>query len=427
MRETLARLYNVTTQLCSRIQDLELEVRNGRAQGNEGNENRNRADRVVNRNDPYELAFHGGSPSEGNELVLHSSFGMPSLLCRPIKEERMDLDYLCDRELVQKSYDQGNENVINFGVQTKVDEDLMEISAEEYQESLTLQQDVTQENENSHSGEWRPGVFFSSSYCCSCFISTVDGDHLANTNEEGQVAANNGEDEQVEDVNANGGSKDAALKNNPYIRDPLSNIVGPMTRARRKRMNESLNSLIVTTWAKEEIKLEDYKPKTINLLQVTPNGHGPFGEKNFGPQSTRGPPATFPHVANTNGDHLANTNGEGHVAANNGEDEQVEVVNANGGSKDAALKNNPFIRDPLSNIVGPMTRARRKSMNESLNSLIVTTWAKEEIKLEDYNPKTINLLQVTPNGHGPFGEKNFGPQSSKGPPTTSPHVGRIAP
>ncbi|CAI9106131.1 OLC1v1005200C1 [Oldenlandia corymbosa var. corymbosa] len=86
----------------------------------------------------YDQAFHGGSPSEGNELILHSRFGMPSLLCRPIKEERMDLDYLCDRELVQESYDQGDENVINFGVQTKGDEDLMEISAEEYQESLTL-------------------------------------------------------------------------------------------------------------------------------------------------------------------------------------------------------------------------------------------------------------------------------------------------
>ncbi|CAI9112603.1 OLC1v1013071C1 [Oldenlandia corymbosa var. corymbosa] len=88
--------------------------------------------------DENHVAFHGGSPSEGNELVLHSRFGMPSLLCRPIKEERMDLDYLCDRELVQESYDQGDENVINFGVQTKGDEDLMEISAEEYQESLTL-------------------------------------------------------------------------------------------------------------------------------------------------------------------------------------------------------------------------------------------------------------------------------------------------
>ncbi|CAI9099323.1 OLC1v1036119C1 [Oldenlandia corymbosa var. corymbosa] len=242
MRETLARLYNVTTQLCSRIQDLELEVRNGRAQFNEG------------------------SPSEENELVLHSSFGMPCLLCRPIKEERMDLDYLCDRELVQKSYDQGDENVINFWVQTKGNEDLMEISAEEYQESLTL------------------------------LLINSDGDHLANTNGDGHVAINNGEDEQVEVVNANGGSKDAALKNNPYIRDPLSNIVGPMTRARRKRMNESLNSLIVTTWAKEEIKLEDYKPKTINLLQVTPDGHGPFGEKNFGPHSSKGPPATSPHV-----------------------------------------------------------------------------------------------------------------------------------
>ncbi|CAI9115290.1 OLC1v1016153C1 [Oldenlandia corymbosa var. corymbosa] len=63
---------------------------------------------------------------------------MPSLLCRPIKEERMDLDYLCDRELVQESYDQDDENVINFGVQTKGDDHLMEISAQEYQESLTL-------------------------------------------------------------------------------------------------------------------------------------------------------------------------------------------------------------------------------------------------------------------------------------------------
>ncbi|CAI9095112.1 OLC1v1030973C1 [Oldenlandia corymbosa var. corymbosa] len=63
---------------------------------------------------------------------------MPSLLCRPIKEEMMDLDYLCDRELVQESYDQDDENVINLGVQTKGDDDLMEISAQEYQESLTL-------------------------------------------------------------------------------------------------------------------------------------------------------------------------------------------------------------------------------------------------------------------------------------------------
>ncbi|CAI9099372.1 OLC1v1036179C1 [Oldenlandia corymbosa var. corymbosa] len=88
--------------------------------------------------DENHVAIHGDSPSEGNELVLHSSFGMPSLLCRPIKEERMDLDYLCDRELVQESYDQDDENVINFGVQTKGDDELMEISAQEYQGSLTL-------------------------------------------------------------------------------------------------------------------------------------------------------------------------------------------------------------------------------------------------------------------------------------------------
>ncbi|CAI9094912.1 OLC1v1030743C1 [Oldenlandia corymbosa var. corymbosa] len=106
---------------------------------------------------------------------------------------------------------------------------------------------------------------------CTRLHCHADGDHRANTNGEGHVAANNGEDEQVEVVNANGGSKDAALKNTSYIHDPLSDIVGPMTRARRKRMDESLNSLITTTWAKEEIKLDDYKPKTINLLQVTPN------------------------------------------------------------------------------------------------------------------------------------------------------------
>ncbi|CAI9089927.1 OLC1v1024580C1 [Oldenlandia corymbosa var. corymbosa] len=88
--------------------------------------------------DENHIAFHGDSLSEGNELVLHSSFGMPSLLCKPIKEERMDLDYLCDRELVQESYDQDDENVINFGVQTKGDDSLMEISAQEYQRSLTL-------------------------------------------------------------------------------------------------------------------------------------------------------------------------------------------------------------------------------------------------------------------------------------------------
>ncbi|CAI9106069.1 OLC1v1005127C1 [Oldenlandia corymbosa var. corymbosa] len=94
---------------------------------------------IAKRNcDENHVAFHEGSPSEGNELVLHSRFGMPSLLCKPIKEERIDLDYLCDRELVQESYDQGDENVINFGVQTKGDEDLVEISTEEYQESLTL-------------------------------------------------------------------------------------------------------------------------------------------------------------------------------------------------------------------------------------------------------------------------------------------------
>ncbi|CAI9117451.1 OLC1v1018849C1 [Oldenlandia corymbosa var. corymbosa] len=83
--------------------------------------------------DSYIQAFYGDSPSEGNEIVLHSSFGMPSLLCRPIKEERMDLDYLCDRELVQESYDQVDENVINFGVQTKGDDSLMEISAQGFQ------------------------------------------------------------------------------------------------------------------------------------------------------------------------------------------------------------------------------------------------------------------------------------------------------
>ncbi|CAI9099386.1 OLC1v1036200C1 [Oldenlandia corymbosa var. corymbosa] len=127
------------------------------------------------------------------------------------------------------------------------------------------------------------------------------------------------------------------------------------------------------------------------------------------------------------GNHRANTNGEKHVAANNGEDEQVEVVNANEGSKDTALKNNPYIRDPLSNIVGTMTRARRKRMDESLNSLIITTWAKEEIKFEDYKPKTINLLQVTPNELGPFGEKEFWPSIQGETTGHTPYGGRMDP
>ncbi|CAI9112606.1 OLC1v1013074C1 [Oldenlandia corymbosa var. corymbosa] len=38
--------------------------------------------------DENHVAFHCDSPSEENELVLHSSFGMPSLLCGPIKEEK---------------------------------------------------------------------------------------------------------------------------------------------------------------------------------------------------------------------------------------------------------------------------------------------------------------------------------------------------
>ncbi|CAI9117371.1 OLC1v1018751C1 [Oldenlandia corymbosa var. corymbosa] len=71
---------------------------------------------------------------------------------RPIKEERMDLDYLCDRELVQKSYDQDDENVINFGVQTKGDDSLMEISAQEYQRSLTVGLDKLWGKEGGENG-----------------------------------------------------------------------------------------------------------------------------------------------------------------------------------------------------------------------------------------------------------------------------------
>ncbi|CAI9090659.1 OLC1v1025476C1 [Oldenlandia corymbosa var. corymbosa] len=43
-----------------------------------------------------------------------------------------------NKEVGSRELDQDDENVINFGVQTKGDDSLMEISAQEYQRSLTL-------------------------------------------------------------------------------------------------------------------------------------------------------------------------------------------------------------------------------------------------------------------------------------------------
>ncbi|CAI9112667.1 OLC1v1013140C2 [Oldenlandia corymbosa var. corymbosa] len=77
-----------------------------------------------------------GPPSFAN--VLKAIKARKMQLQKPIKEERMDLDYLCDKKLVQGSYDQDDETVINFRVQTEGNDSLMEISVQEYQGSLTL-------------------------------------------------------------------------------------------------------------------------------------------------------------------------------------------------------------------------------------------------------------------------------------------------
>ncbi|CAI9115578.1 OLC1v1016508C1 [Oldenlandia corymbosa var. corymbosa] len=64
---------------------------------------------------------------EWNKVVFGNVFDnlnavekhVQELEMKPIKKERMDLDYLCDRELVQESYDQDDKNVINFGFKPK--------------------------------------------------------------------------------------------------------------------------------------------------------------------------------------------------------------------------------------------------------------------------------------------------------------------
>ena len=50
--------------------------------------------------------------------------------------------------------------------------------------------------------------------------------------------------------------------------DPLCDISGPITRSRAKRIKESLATLIQATWAKEELKLNEYSPYFVNVLIV---------------------------------------------------------------------------------------------------------------------------------------------------------------
>ena len=54
-------------------------------------------------------------------------------------------------------------------------------------------------------------------------------------------------------------------KNN---KDPLSNIQGPMTRAKSKRFKESLNVLIQTIFAKEEANGADLGACEVTLLEA---------------------------------------------------------------------------------------------------------------------------------------------------------------
>lgn len=50
--------------------------------------------------------------------------------------------------------------------------------------------------------------------------------------------------------------------------DPLEEIHGPMTRARKKKMQEALKEIIHSTHSKEELKIQDYKPNLINYIFV---------------------------------------------------------------------------------------------------------------------------------------------------------------
>lgn len=54
--------------------------------------------------------------------------------------------------------------------------------------------------------------------------------------------------------------------------------------------------------------------------------------------------------------------------------------------------------DLLQGIHGPMTRSRAKKINEALHGLIKEVGTRERAKLDNYNPKMINVLTVVIDG-----------------------------
>ena len=60
--------------------------------------------------------------------------------------------------------------------------------------------------------------------------------------------------------------------------DPLTNVIGPMTRARARKTNEALSGLVKETQIQEESKIKEFKPKMVILLSIiSPSPKSPSG------------------------------------------------------------------------------------------------------------------------------------------------------
>jgi len=54
--------------------------------------------------------------------------------------------------------------------------------------------------------------------------------------------------------------------------DPLKDMIGPMTRSRRLKMQGALANLIYKSWAKEECKSDLFKPNFVHCLEISMDG-----------------------------------------------------------------------------------------------------------------------------------------------------------
>ena len=61
------------------------------------------------------------------------------------------------------------------------------------------------------------------------------------------------------------------FKHSPRL-DPLRDISGPITRSRAKKMKKALATLIQTSRAKEEVKIQEFSSYFVNVLFVNING-----------------------------------------------------------------------------------------------------------------------------------------------------------